>query len=475
MTATTPPETPSAPAHPSPEQRAARGKAARAEVPRSSHAEWQPAASGRDPVAVLEQQAVSRLPELVPVRYGRMLASPFAYFRGAAAVMAADLGEAPRSGIRTQLCGDAHLSNFGGFASPERDLVFDLNDFDETLPGPWEWDVARLAASVEVAGRDLGHKPGARQSAVRATVRAYREAMRAFASMRDLDVWYARIDAPTILERVGHRVSRQERATFAKRSGQAHTKDSTRALSRLTRSVDGEPRIQGDPPLIVPIEDLAPGGEGEALVGEIQRLLEIYARSLRADRRELLRRHRYVHLARKAVGVGSVGTRAWIVLLMGRDERDPLFLQVKEAQASVLAPYAGAARQRNHGQRVVEGQWLMQAASDIFLGWLRTVGLDGQERDFYVRQLWDWKFSPNLETMRPAILHAYGELCGWTLARAHARSGDRIAIASYLGAGEAFDRAMAAFAVTYADQNERDYAALAEAVRTNAIVAETGL
>jgi uncharacterized protein (DUF2252 family) len=456
----------------SPEDRAARGKAIRAEVPRSSYADWAPATEGRDPVAILEAQAASRLPELVPLRYERMLVSPFSFFRGAAAVMAADLADAPRSGMRVQLCGDAHVSNFGGFASPERDLVFDINDFDETLAGPWEWDVARLAASVEIAGRDLGHKTHGRYGAVRATVRSYREAMRRFASMRHLDVWYARLDAADVLQTVGHRVSRQDRDTFAERTEKARTKDSLRAFSRLTEHVDGRPRIISDPPLVVPIEELAPGSEGEAVVAEIQRLLELYGRSLRADRRALLERHAYAHMARKVVGVGSVGTRAWIVLLLGRDDHDPLFLQVKEAEASVLEPFAGAAHQSNHAQRVVEGQWLMQASSDIFLGWLRTVGLDGRERDFYVRQLWDWKRSVEIERLNPHGLELYARMCGWTLARAHARSGDRIAIAAYLGAGDAFDKAIAEFSESYADQSERDHAALVAAIESGRIAAE---
>jgi uncharacterized protein (DUF2252 family) len=459
-----------------PADRAARGRAARSEVPRSSHAAWEPSTTRQDPVAVLQEQAKSRVPELVPVRHGRMLTSPFAFYRGAAAIMAGDLAKGPRSGLTAQLCGDAHVSNFGGFAAPDRTLIFDINDFDETLPGPWEWDVARLAASVEIAGRDLGYKPAVRHSTVRGTVRAYREAMREFAGMRHLDVWYARLDVASILERAGQRVDREARRNLEKRADKAHTKDSTRALSRLTETVDGRTRIVADPPLIVPIEDLVDPAETEERMEQIGLLLRSYARSLRADRRALLARHRYVHLARKVVGVGSVGTRAWVVLMLGRDGNDPLFLQVKEAQASVLEPYAGAARQRNHGQRVVEGQWTMQAASDIMLGWMRTDrGLDGQRRDFYVRQLWDWKLGADLETMRPAVMHAYGQMCGWTLARAHARSGDSMAIGAYLGSGEAFDRAMTEFADRYADQNERDFAAVEAAVDAGTLPVERGL
>ncbi len=456
----------------SPAERAARGKAARAEVPRSSHAEWAPAAR-EDPVAVLEAQAATRVPELVPIRYGRMLVSPFTFFRGSAAVMAGDLSDTPRSGISVQLCGDAHLSNFGGFASPERALVFDINDFDETHPGPWEWDVKRLAASVEIAGRDLGFKDAARRAAVLATVRSYRAAMRRFASMRSLDVWYARMDAAGILASVGQRVDGKAKTTFASRVEKARAKDSLLAFAKLTHVVDGRQRIVSDPPLITPIEELAPALEATAIEDEIREMLRTYRTSLAADRQRLLDGFRYEHLARKVVGVGSVGTRAWIVLLLGRDDQDPLFLQVKEAQPSVLEPFVGDARHKHHGQRVVEGQRLMQASSDLFLGWLRVKGLDGEQRDFYVRQLWDWKLSGNLERMRPSVASAYGELCGWTLARAHARSGDRIAIASYLGSGDTFDRALAEFAAAYADQNERDFRALAGAVESGVIGART--
>jgi uncharacterized protein (DUF2252 family) len=453
-----------------PAERAARGKAARAEVPRSSHAAWDPVAR-QDPVRVLQEQAASRVPELVPIRYARMLVSPFTFFRGSAAVMASDLARTPQSGIRAQLCGDAHLSNFGGFASPDRELVFDLNDFDETLPGPWEWDVKRLAASLEIAGRDLDFKNAARRAAVLAAVRSYREAMRSFASMRTLDVWYARLDAAGVLANVGQRVDGDARKAFAQQIEKAHTKDSLRALAKLTHVVDGQQRIISDPPLITPIEELVPGGEATEIEDQIRQLLRSYQSTLASDRRRLLDGFRYGHMAHKVVGVGSVGSRAWIVLLLGRDDQDPLFLQVKEAQASVLEPYAGAARQRNQGQRVVEGQRLMQASSDILLGWLRAVGLDGAQRDFYVRQLWDWKVSAEIESMRPSVISAYGQLCGWTLARAHARSGDRIAIGAYLGSGDTFDRAIAGFASAYADQNERDFQALTDAVASGALEA----
>jgi|1186.fasta_scaffold01733_4 uncharacterized protein (DUF2252 family) len=451
-----------------PDECAARGRAARREVPRRALSQWLPASDRPDPVDVLEAQAASRVPELVPLRYQRMLTSRFAFFRGAAAIMAGDLASIPQTGITVQLCGDAHLSNFGGFGTPERTLVFSLNDFDETLPGPWEWDLARLAASVEVSGRELGYRRAVRQDNVAATVRVYREAMRTFATMRHLDLWYTRLDADQIQQLLFARGDKQAVRTFEKTTAKAHAKDSMRAMNKLTREVDGSLRIVGDPPLIVPVEDLVDGNTQE-IEDWVRRILRGYARSLRSDRRALLARHRYVHLARKVVGVGSVGTRAWVVLLLGRDGADPLFLQVKEAQASVLEPYVGKARQRNHGQRVVEGQWLMQAASDIFLGWMRAEGIDGKARDFYVRQLWDWKVSAELETMRPAAVHSYGELCGWTLARAHARTGDAMAIGSYLGSGDKFDRSMVTFAEVYADQNEHDYTALEAAAREGRI------
>jgi len=474
MTATAP-SAPHTVPHLSPSERAARGKAARAEVPRSSHAEFGIPAGHRDPVEILEEQATQRLPELVPVRYGRMLTSPFAFFRGAAAIMAADLAATPRSGLQVQLCGDAHLSNFGGFASPERDLVFDMNDFDETLPGPWEWDVKRLAASIEIAARESGFKPGRCRRAVTASVRAYREAMRGFAAMPNLELWYARVDAAGILADAVQQVDAEERARIDRLNAKAMTKDSVKALSKLTHPVDGESRFVSDPPLIVPISELVPGTSGEAIREQIGELLAQYRDTLRPDRRHLLEGFRYVDLARKVVGVGSVGTRAWLVLLLGRDGDDPLMLQVKEATASVLEPHLGAAVQPNHGQRVVEGQWLMQSASDILLGWMRVTGIDDQERDFYVRQLWDWKRSAEVETMGPALLAVYGQLCGWTLARAHARSGDRIAIAAYLGGGTAFDTAVATFAEAYADQNEHDYAALAAAGQSGRIAVVEGL
>jgi uncharacterized protein (DUF2252 family) len=423
---------------------------------------------------VLERQAATRLPKLVPIRYGRMLSSPFAFYRGSAAVMAADLAAGPDSGLRVQLCGDAHLANFGVFAAPDRRLVFDLNDFDETLPGPWEWDVKRLVASFAIAARENGLGRKQRRSIVRTAAREYRERMRELAAARNLDVWYVRLDIREIVEQLDRVASRKLMRRFERNVAKARAKDSLRALDRLTHSVDGEPRIVSDPPLIVPVEELR-DEPAETIEREIRGLLRTYRQSLEHDRRQLVDAYRFVHLAHKVVGVGSVGTRAWIVLLVGRDDDDPLFLQFKEADSSVLEAYAGASRYENHGERVVRGQRLMQAASDIFLGWLPTVGVDGRPRDYYGRQLWDGKRSIDTESLNVEGSEIYARACGFTLARAHARSGDRIAIAAYLGSGEAFDRAMSEFAELYADQAERDHAALAEAAKSGRITATEGL
>jgi uncharacterized protein (DUF2252 family) len=459
------------------EERAARGRAAREECPRSSHAGFT-LASDRDPVAILEAQAETRVPELVPVRYGRMLVSPFTFYRGAAAVMAHDLASTPRAGLRTQLCGDAHLSNVGGYASPERTLVFDLNDFDETLPGPFEWDVKRLVASFEVAGRDREFSDAERQAAVSSAVRSYRTWMRTLAEGSNLEVWYARLDVEQIEQRLRQQQAKHQADVVAKGAAKARTKDSMKAFAKLTEIVDGEPRIVSDPPLIVSAADLAQdvGISFEHLESVIHRLFREYRETLQHDRRHLLEQFRMVDLARKVVGVGSVGTRCWILLLLGRDGEDPLFLQIKEAQASVLEPYLGESEYSNHGERVVAGQRLMQSTSDIFLGWLHSAeNLDGRPRDFFVRQLWDWKTSVDLDTILPKGLELYGEVCGFLLARAHARSGDRVAIASYLGKGDTFDRALAEFAVGYADQNERDYATLKQAADEGRITVQEGL
>ncbi|HET6999409.1 MAG TPA: DUF2252 domain-containing protein [Solirubrobacterales bacterium] len=424
---------------------------------------------------VLEDQAKSRVPELVPIRYGRMLASPFSFFRGAAAIMAMDLAKTPQSGLRAQLCGDAHLTNFGIFAAPDRRLVLDVNDFDETLPGPWEWDVKRLAASFEIAGRDRNFTPKEIRAAVLATAGEYRKAMRSFAAMGNLSVWYSRLDVEGLLADLAKVADRRQMKAAEKNVKKAQKKDSLKAFDRLVHEVDGEPRIISDPPLIVPARELASDDRRHELEERIQEMLGRYRESLKGDRRHLFDGYRFVDLARKVVGVGSVGTRCWVVLMMGRDGQDPLFLQPKEADASVLEPYAGASEFANHGQRVVEGQWLMQASSDILLGWLPAFGMDDKNRDFYVRQLWDGKRSVDIETLPPKGLEVYGRVCGWTLARAHARSGDRIAIAAYLGKGDSFDRAIAEFSERYADQNELDYGALADAAKSGRIEVETDL
>ncbi|HEX5714316.1 MAG TPA: DUF2252 domain-containing protein [Solirubrobacterales bacterium] len=451
-------------------ERVAHGKAARSVSPRSAHAGWEPAGGREDPVAILERQAATRVPELVPIRYGRMAASPFAFFRGAAAVMAADLATTPDSGLRVQTCGDAHLSNFGAFAAPDRRLVFDLNDFDESLPGPWEWDLKRLAASFAIAGRENGFGRKEREGATLTAARAYREALREFAGQGNLEVWYARLDVEAVLgeiEAEDPKSVKQVRKGIAK----AQAKDSLRALEKLTVEVDGELRFASRPPLLVPAEELLPEAEAHDLVQMLRQVLASYRDSLPRDRQHLLDGYEFRHIARKVVGVGSVGTRAWVVMLSGRDDGDPLFLQAKEAEASVFEPYVGASRFQNHGRRVVEGQRLMQAASDIFLGWCPAVGIDGKQRDFYVRQLWDWKRSAEVERLTPRGLALYARICGWTLARAHARSGDRVAIAAYLGGGDSFDRAITAFAEGYADQSERDHAALVTAIAAGRVAA----
>jgi uncharacterized protein (DUF2252 family) len=459
------------------EERAARGRAARAECPRTSHAGFQ-LAPGRDPVAILEAQAPSRLPELVPIRYGRMLVSPFTFYRGAAAVMAHDLAATPRAGLNAQLCGDAHLANVGGYASPERRLVFDLNDFDETLPGPFEWDVKRLATSFEVAGRDRNFTEAQRTAAILSVVRSYRQWMHRAAETRNLDVWYAHLDLESVEAELRRQQAKKQAKSVAQAAVKAQTKDSLKAFAKLTREVDGEPRLISDPPLIVPVAELTQeaGIPVEQILGSLHNLFRKYRRTLQRDRRHLLEQFRWVDIARKVVGVGSVGTRCWIVLLVGKDVSDPLFLQVKEAQASVLEPYLGKSKFANRGQRVVEGQRLMQAFSDIFLGWVRAEEtLDGVPRDFYFRQLWDWKTSVDLDTILPRGLELYGQVCGFLLARAHARSGDRISIASYLGRGETFDRALLEFARAYADQTERDHAALRQAADEGRITVREGI
>jgi uncharacterized protein (DUF2252 family) len=457
-------------------ERVARGKAARNEVPRSSHAAFEPLSTRADPVELLERQARTRVPELVPIRYGRMLVSPFTFYRGAAMIMAHDLAATPRSGLTVQCCGDAHLSNFGVFASPERRLVFDVNDFDETLPGPWEWDVKRLAVSMLIAARDNGFRVKDQERVVLETVGRYRAAMAEFAGTKNLDVWYSSIDIEAVLKEHASQFKPKQVTRTEKGIAKARTRDSMTAFSKLTHVVDGTARIVDQSPLIVPIEQLAGDRGRDELFDELHQLLRGYRATLAFDRRVLLEGFELTDFARKVVGVGSVGTRAWIALMLGRNGQDPLFLQFKEAEASVLEEFLGASEFSNHGERVVVGQRLMQATSDIFLGWLHVdAGIDGQARDFYARQLKDWKGSAEIEQMVPEGMATYGMMCGWTLARAHARSGDRIAIAAYLGKGDSFDRAIVEFSKAYADQNDSDYRALAAAVGTGRIKAETGL
>ena len=454
------------------------GKRARSACPRSSLGSWEAPADRADPLEILERQDATRVPELVPIRHGRMSASAFTFYRGAAGIMAADLEAMPRTGLGVQLCGDAHLSNFGVFAAPDRKLIFDINDFDETHPGPFEWDVMRLVASFAIGGRDLGFSEKQRREAVLETAREYRAEMRRLAEMRTIDVWYERIDVDQ-LERYREEVGKKARRNYRKNVAKAEAKNSLRAFAKLTERVDGRLRIRSDPPLIVPVEDVAKAEGVNVPDGDLEKgLLELigqYRKTLDGDIQHLLEGYRYVHAARKVVGVGSVGTRAWIVLFLGSNTDDPLFLQVKEAEASVLEGFAGKTRFKQQGRRVVEGQRLMQAASDIFLGWLTAEAPDGASRDFYVRQLWDGKGSAAIESMDPHTMGMYGRLCGWTLARAHARSGDRAAIASYLGKGTAFEDAMADFAEAYADQNERDYAELMTAIKKGRLKSEPGI
>jgi uncharacterized protein (DUF2252 family) len=454
--------------------RIARGKDARAVAQLESHAEFRPGQS-RDPVGLLVGQAGSRVPELVPVRHGRMLVSAFTFYRGAALPMAADLAGTPASGLRVQLCGDAHLSNFGAFASPERRLVFDVNDFDETLPGPFEWDVKRLAASFAVAGRDNGFTDKARRKIILAAAEGYRTAMLGFAQQPFLAVWYTHLDIEEALGQFQSQMKAKRFKATEKLLGKAHTKDSTKALSKLTTMTDRGRRIISTPPTIVPVEEVFSDVQAGALYEQIRGVLGKYQRTLQSDRRHLLEQFTLVQVARKVVGVGSVGTRAWIVLLDAGDGVEPLFLQAKEAQPSVLAEYCGRSKYTNQGERVVAGQHLMQAESDIFLGWTHVPGPDKVDRDFYVRQLKDWKFSAPIELMNPAGMTVYARLCGWTLARAHARSGDRVALAAYLGGSDAFDQAIASFAETYADQNQDDYAALQAAVKDGKVEAATDI
>jgi len=489
-------------AHPSIDERKAKGLEARDRTPLSSHTKWRPAADRPDPVALLEEQNRTREPDLVPVRHGRMMVSPFTFYRGAAKIMATDLKDTPVAGLEAQLCGDAHLSNFGAFASPERILLFDLNDFDETLPGPFEYDVKRMAASFTIAGRNNRFSKADIRAATLASVTAYREAMAEFAQMRTMDIWYAHLDEHELISGIrGLVTDAASEAKGAKKEKQrkkekkdqmeekqakqaekravqavekAHTRDSLQALSKLGELVDGRYRIVSQPPIVVPLRDLAATyglSAGEAERGIHERFRN-YRGTLQDDRRHLLEQFQIVDAARKVVGVGSVGTRAFIVLLEGRDAQDPLFLQIKEATASVLEPYVRKSRYRQHGERVVQGQRMMQAASDIYLGW--TKGLD-ESRHFYWRQLRDMKGSAIVEAMTPFALTFYARTCGWTLARAHARSGDPVATAEYLGDSAEFDNSITDFSERYADQNERDYQEFVVAIKAGRLEALEGV
>ncbi len=466
---------------PTPAERAERGRTARKKTPRTSQAQFDPPADRPDPVDLLEQQAATRVPDLVPIRYGRMMESPFPFYRGAALVMASDLSQTPDTGLRVQACGDAHLANFGAFASPERALVFDTNDFDETNPGPWEWDLKRLVTSLEVAARSNGFDDATRKAILLGATQKYREAMAEFAGMTNLEIWYSRIDIDSIREAFAQslkgKASKQAQKRAQKNANKARSRDSMQALRKFTAVTDGELRIMSEPPLIIGVRDMAAkaGASTEEIWGLLEGVLTRYRSTLETDRRHLLDTYQLVDVARKVVGVGSVGTRAWMVLLMGRDNGDPLFLQVKEAQASVLEEFTTKSRYENSGQRVVAGQRLMQSASDIFLGWDRVTGMDGIPRDFYVRQLRDWKGSADVDTMPPMGLLAYGKLCAFTLAKAHARSGDPIAISAYCGTSDTLDRAVAEFAVAYADQNEKDHEALVAAVKSGRVKAQPGI
>jgi uncharacterized protein (DUF2252 family) len=457
--------------------RAEAGRTARSRARRTSHSEWAPAEDRPDPISLLEEQAESRLRELVPIRYARMSVSPFTFYRGAASIMAADLAGSPDSEITVQLCGDAHLSNFGLFASPERVLIFDINDFDETLPGPWEWDVKRLVASVEVAGRHRGFSRTERQAMTRSAARGYRERMREAATASVLTAWYDRLDADAVAawvrrERDARRTDKKLLKRTESALAKARTRDSLNAFAKLVEVVDGELRIVSDPPLVVPLAELTPPGRAREENERTMRELLFSYQSTLLQQNHPMREFEFVDMARKVVGVGSVGTRAWILLLRGRDDSDPLILQAKEAQASVLERYLPASEYENHGERVVRGQRLMQAASDIFLGWQRVEDFEGIWHDFYLRQLHDWKGAADVETMPFTAMTMYARVCGETLARAHARSGDRVAIAGYLGKSDVFDRSIARFAERYADQNERDYAVFQQAIASGRLGVE---
>ena len=453
----------------------ARGKVARKEVPRRSHGGAVLAPDRRDPIDVLEEQAASRVVDLVPIRYGRMASSPFAFFRGAAAIMAMDLAATPTSGIVTQLCGDAHLANFGIYNAPDRRLIFDLNDFDETLPGPWEWDLKRLVASLVIACDSNGVDREAARGVVRETVARYRAAMAEFAGMTNLRVWYSRLEVSEVIAGLKARQDTAAVKRTRRNAEKMSMRDNLQAYAKLTEIVDGRPRFRSEPPLVVPISELF-GQQGDDWIKEeAARILGDYHATLDDDRKVIAGQYRYTDLARKVVGVGSVGTRAWVVLMLGRDGQDPLLLQFKEAQDSVLAKYLGASEYDRPGHRVVAGQRVMQAATDIFLGWYRGIGMDGLERDFYVRQLRDGKGSVDVSQFGADAMSVYGSICAWTLARAHARSGDSVAIASYVGTSTTLDEALATYATAYADQNLLDHQALVEAIASGRVNAQEGI
>jgi uncharacterized protein (DUF2252 family) len=456
--------------HLSRDERIAHGRAARAEATRTSHAALD-LLPDRDPLGLLRAQEATRTASLLPIRHGRMASSAFAVFRGAATIMAHDLAPSPRAGLHVQLCGDAHLLNFGGYASPERQLVFGINDFDETLPGPFEWDVKRLATSVEIAGRDRGLTDVERKTAVVAAIRAYRDLMRELAGLPNLAVWYARSEVESLSAALRREHELKDAKTVEKTAQRARTHDK-RALAKFIEVVDGAPRLVSEPPLIVPVTEF---GEGEALEETIREIFRSYRRTLQPDRRALLESFRFRDLARRVVGIGSVGVRCWILLLAGQDEQDLLFLQLKEAQSSVLEPLLGKSGYANHAQRVVEGQRLSQASSDIFLGWTHADDPDGSPHDSYVRQMRDWKMSVDLTQIEPRGLAIYAQWCGAALARAHARSGDRVAIAAYLGKSDVFDRAVTEFAAAYADVNEQDHAALVATISDGSVEAVDGV
>jgi uncharacterized protein (DUF2252 family) len=435
-------------------ERRAFGRELRNKVPRSSHAEWTAAADRLEPMSLLEEQNRSRLAHLVPLRYARMAASPFTFLRGSAIVMAQDLAATPVSGMQVQLCGDAHLSNFGIYATPERNQVFDVNDFDETMPGPWEWDIKRFAAGIVAAGRINGFPAATNRRAVLNGVQSYREHMWKYSDIRHIDVWYSRIDYESSLQFV----RRTFRWYIHKQREKSRLRSSLQAFPKLAMQVDGQYRIKDDPPLIAHLDD-------KELAEQLKGLVETYQPTVQEDRRVLLSKYHCVDVAQKVVGVGSIGTRCYVLLLLGNDSNDPLFLQIKEAQASVLERHLGPSAFHNHAHRVVAGQRLMQAASDVFLGWTRL-----GSTDYYLRQLRDMKLTVDLQTLIPEGFIEYCRFCGWALARAHARSGDPAQISGYLGRSDTFDRAIAAFAEKYADQTERDHAAFVAALQADKAV-----